>query len=148
MFSETLHRLVVLCLGNLFFTTQSHAAPESWTLVRSDPSIAYYLDKKTVRMQGAHLSYRILVTFNYEPRLDSAGPFKSAQLLRYANCGTREQDTKSFFQYHTPMGQGEPTWAVTIDDATLKMEPVEPGSVGAHILDMACALKQSNTVPR
>jgi hypothetical protein len=148
MSRAALHRFDLLCLGGLAIATQLHASPEAWTLARSEPGMAYYLDKESVRMQGAHLAYRILVTFTYDPKLDGARPFKSAQLLRIANCSTREQDTKSFLQFHAPMGEGEPAWEATFDDATLRMEPVEPGSVGAQILEMACSLKESSGGPR
>lgn len=119
----------------------SQAAPETWTLVRNEPSIAYFMDRTSVRMQGIYLTYWILVNFVYDPKFYGAEPYRSAQLLRYANCATREQDTKSLFQYHAPMGRGEPVWAQTFDDATMRMGPVEPGSVGAQILDIACSLK-------
>jgi len=39
------------------------------------------------------------------------------------------------------MGQGEPTYALTFDDATIRMEAAEPGSVSAQILAIACSLK-------
>ncbi len=92
-------------------------------------------------MQGTYLAYWILVNFNYDPRFDGAEPYKSAQFLRYANCATREQDTKSFFQYHTPMGLGEATYALTFEDASIRLQAAEPGSVSAQLLDIACALR-------
>ncbi len=132
----------VLCLGSAGVATQVNAAPETWTLVRSEPTIAYYLNKETVQIQGGYLAYWILVNFNYDPQFDGAQPYKSARLLRYADCATREQDTKSIFQYHAPMGRGEPTWVLTFEDATIRMQATEPGSVGAQILDVACSLKK------
>jgi hypothetical protein len=132
----------ILCLSSAGFAKQCNAASEPWTLVRSEPTIAYYLDKETVRKQGEYLTYWIMVNFNYDPKFDGAEPYKSAQLLRYANCATREQDTKSLLQYHAPMGRGEPTWALTFEDDTMRMEPVEPGSVGAQILEIACSVKR------
>ena len=93
-------------------------------------------------MQGTYLTYWILVNFDYDPKFDGAEPYKSARLLRYANCAAREQDTKAYFQYHGPMGQGEPTYALTFDDATMRMEAAEPGSVSEQILAIACSLRQ------
>ena len=46
------------------------------------------------------------------------------------------------------MGEGEPAWAVTLDDATMSMEAVEPGSVGERIMEKACSLKESINPPR
>ena len=142
MLEMGLRLATILCLGNLVFATQANASPDTWTLVRSEPSISYYLNERTVRMQGTYLTYWILVNFDYDPKFDGAEPYKSAQLLRYANCATREQDTKSLFQYHAPMGRGEPTWAVIFEDATMHMESAEPESVSAQILDKACSLKK------
>jgi hypothetical protein len=142
MSRTTLQQVAVTCLGSLLLATQSQAAPASWTLVRSEPSIAYYLNKSTVRMRGTYLTYWILVNFSYDPKFDGAEPYKSALLLRYANCATREQDTKSLLQYHAPMGRGEPIWAQSFDDATMRMESVESGSVSAQLLDIACSLKE------
>ena len=131
----------MLCLGSAGCATQPHFAPEAWTLVHSEPTMAYYLDKGSVRLQGRYLTYWILVNFNYDPKFDGAEPYKSAQLLRYANCATREQDTKTLLQYHAPMGRGEPTWALTFEDDSMRMEPAEPGSVAAQLLEVACSVK-------
>ena len=136
------HRIAVLWLSTLAVAIQAQAAQEPWTLVRSEPSAAYYLDMRNVHQQGTYLVYRVLVDFNYGPRHDEAELYKSLQLIRYANCATREQDTKSLLQYHAPMGRGEPTWILTFEDATLRMESVEPGSVSAQLLDIACSLKE------
>jgi hypothetical protein len=134
-------RVATLCLVGLVLGGLTLAAPESWTLVRRESAMAYHLDRLSVRMQGTYLTYWVLVTFTYDPKFDSALPYKSARLLVYANCATREQDTKSILQYHTPMGKGEPIWAQTFDEATMRMESVEPGTVSAQVLDMACSLK-------
>ncbi len=138
----SLQRTAVLCVNGFLLGVPCQAAPESWTLVRTEPIIAYYFGKATNQMNGRYLTYWILVNFNYDPKFEGAEPYKSATLLRYANCATREQDTKSLFQYRAPMGRGEPIWAQTFDEATMRMEAVEPGSVGAQILDIACSLKE------
>ncbi len=140
---NALRHATLLCWIGAAHAAQPDAVPEPWIRVRSEPSATYYLDRGTVRMQGAYLTYWILVNFEYDPRFDGAEPYKSARLLRYAHCTTREQDTKSFVQHHAPMGQGEPTDSLTFDDATLRMEVAEPGSVGAQILDIACSLAQT-----
>jgi len=142
MSHKTLQRFVALWLCTWAFAIPSQAAPETWTLVRSEPNVAYYLNKQTVRMLGTYLTYSILVDFDYGSRYDGAEPYKSAQLLRYANCATLEQDTKSLYQYRGPMGQGEMVWAATFEDTTLHMESVEPESVSAQILQIACALRK------
>jgi hypothetical protein len=139
---EGLRLTALLCLSSAAVATQAIAAPESWTVVRSEQAVTYYLDKGSVRMQGVFLTYWVLVNFNYDPRFDGAEPYKSARLLRYANCATREQDTKSFLQHHAPMGHGEPTYALTFEDTSIRMEVAEPGSVSAQILDIACSLKK------
>ena len=132
----------VLCLGSAAVASFSYGAPEPWTLVHCEQSVDYYLSKGTVRTQGKFVTYWILVNFNYDPKFDGAEPYKPALILRYANCATREQDTKSYFQYHAPMGQGEPTYALTFDDATIHMEAAQPGSVGAEILAIASSLNK------
>lgn len=80
------------------------------------------------------------MSFRYDPRLDGAKPYKSALLLPHADCATRTQDTKSILQFHAPRARGEPVWVKRFDDATLRMEPVAPGSVSVTMLDRACAL--------
>ena len=146
--SETLHRLLALCLGSIVFCAQSQVVQNSWTLVHRESGISYYLDTGAVGAEGPYRSYWVLVTFQYDPQFEGVRPFKSARLLRYAKCAAREQDTKSIFQYHTSMGEGEPAWAVTLDDVDLTMEPVEPGSVGARIMEMACSPKAPINLPR
>ncbi|MBN8487617.1 MAG: hypothetical protein J0M20_07835 [Burkholderiales bacterium] len=134
------HGGALLCLGLWAGALTAQAAPPSWTLVRREAGMAYHLDTSALRMQGPYLSYWILVRFRYDPRFDGALPYRSARILRYADCASRRQDTKSVLQYHTPMGQGQPIWEQSFDDATLRLEPVEPGSLSARLLDRACAL--------
>lgn len=150
MSNANLHSLAALCLGSSILAVQSQAVLNSWTLVHreSGSGVAYYLDAGTVGMHGPYLTYWILVTFQYDSRFDSVRPFRSARLLRYADCSARGQDTKTIVQYHAPMGEGEPAWAVTLDDATMSMEAVEPGSVGERIMEKACSLKESINPPR
>jgi hypothetical protein len=111
-------------------------------LVRREAGMAYHLDTATLRMQGPHLSYWILVTFRYDPRFDDALPYRSARILRVADCARRRQDTQAVLQYHSLRGQGQPIWAQRFDDATLQLEPVEAGSLSAQLLDKACSLKR------
>lgn len=144
---ERLPRLAMLCLGLWTAAVPAHAAPPAWVLVRREAGMAYHLDTSTLRMRGPVLHYWILVSFRYDPRFDDALPYRSARILRYADCATRRQDTKSVLQYHTRMGQGQPIWAQHIDDATLHLEAVEPGSLSARLLDRACALRPSDAAP-
>jgi hypothetical protein len=141
MTRSRLHGLC-LCLLHGVWAMPAHAGPQTWTLVHQAPGIAYHLDAATPRMQGPYLSYWILVSFRYDPRFDGAQPYRSARILRYADCANRQQDTKSVLQYHSLMGQGQPIWVQTFDDATLRMEAVEPGSLSAHLLDRACSLER------
>ncbi|MBQ0932656.1 surface-adhesin E family protein [Ideonella alba] len=131
---------LLLCLDSLCLGSACQAAPQQWTWVRNDLGMRFYLDRANLQPHGPLLHYWILVSFRYDPRLDGAKPYKSALLLRHADCATRTQDTKSVLQYHAPMARGEPVWVQRFDDATLRMEPVGPGSVSATMLDRACAL--------
>ena len=130
---------VFLGLGTLAIALQAQPLQEHWSLMQSDPIAKYYLDKETSGRRGEYLFYWILVDYNYDPQFDGAKPYRSARMLRYAQCETRKQDTKSFFQYGGPMGQGELVWASTIEEDTLHMEPVEPKSVEAKLFDSACS---------
>ena len=142
MSSASLQRTAVHCFSSFLLATQCQAEPENWTLVRSMPTTAYYLSKATNQIHERYLTYWILVNFNYDPKFEGAEPYMSAKLLRYANCATRQQDTVALFQYRAPMGRGEPIWAQSFDDARMRMEAVEPGSLSAQILDMACSFKE------
>jgi hypothetical protein len=130
---------VFLGFGTLAIALQAQPLLEHWTLMQSDPIANYYLDKGASGRHGGYLTYWVLVAYNYDPQFDGAKPYRSARILRYAQCEARLQDTKSFFQYGGPMGQGEVVWASTIDDDTLRMEPVEPDSVEAKLFDIACS---------
>jgi hypothetical protein len=134
-----LQRAVLLWFSTLAIALQAQPPQEHWTLTQSDPIATYYLDKASSRRQGEFLMYWILVAYNYDAQFDGARPYRSARILRYAQCETRRQDTKSFFQYGGPMGQGELVWASTIEEDTLRMEPVEPESVEAMLFDKACS---------
>ncbi len=142
MLEILLLRTALLCLSTCAIAVQAEAPTERWTLVHSEPGIAYYLDERTVITQGSYLTYWILIDFDYGPKYDGAKPYKSARLLQRAHCAVRAQDTKSFFQYDAPMGQGELRWASTVEDDLLRMEPVEPGGIAAKILDMACSSRK------
>jgi hypothetical protein len=142
MLKILLPRLAVLCLSTWAIAVQAGALPERWTLVRSEPGIAYYLDERTLSTQATYLTYWILLDFDYGPKYDGAKPYKSARILKHADCSARTQDTKSFFQYDAPMGQGELRWASTFEDDVLRMEPVEPGGVAARLLELACASRK------
>jgi hypothetical protein len=128
-----------LWFSTLAIAQQVQPPQEHWTLMQSDPIANYYLDKGTSGRRGEYLVYWTLVAYNYAPQFDGAKPYRSARMLRYAQCETRKQDTKSFFQYGGPMGQGELVWASTIEEDTLRMEPVEPESVEAMLFDSACS---------
>jgi len=140
--SHTRRRVAVVCLGLWVGAVSAQVGPPTWTLVRSESGMRYHLDTSTLRMQGPVLHYWILVSFRYDPRFNDALPYRSARILRYADCTSRTQDTKSVLQYRTPMGLGEPIWAQSFDDATLRLEPVEPGSLSAQLLDKACSLRK------
>jgi hypothetical protein len=141
MLMAALQQAAMLYLSSAASAAQSNPVAHLWTLVRSEQSVAYYLDTGSVRTQGTYIAYWIMVNFSYDPRFDGAEPYKSAKLLRYASCSTREQDTKSLLQYHAPMGQGEPTYALTFEDSTIRMETPEPGSASEQILKFACSLR-------
>jgi hypothetical protein len=142
MLEVLLLRPALLCLSTWAIAAHAEVPTERWTLVHSEPGIAYYLDEGTVSTQGVYLMYWVLVDFDYGPRYDGAKPYKSARLLKRAHCAVRAQDTKSFFQYDAPMGQGELRWASTVEDDVLRMEPVDPGGVAAKILDLTCASRR------
>jgi hypothetical protein len=128
-----------LGFGTLAIAQLAQPPQEHWTLMQSNPIADYYLDKGTSDKRGGYLMYWVLVAYNYDPKFDGARPYRSARILRYAQCEAHIQDTKSFFQYGGPMGQGELVWASTIEEDTLHMEPVEPESVEAKLFDSACS---------
>lgn len=134
-------RIALFWLSSLAATVQAQAQPEHWTLVHSEPGTNHYIDRQSVSTQGAYLTYWVLVNFDYGSHYAQAKPYRSARLLHYAHCATRAQDTKSFFQYYAPMGIGERGYEVTFEDHALRMEPVQPGSLAARLLDIACANK-------
>jgi hypothetical protein len=136
---KILKRAAFLCIGTLGIALKAQSPEEHWTLMQSDPIANYYLDKGTSGRQGEYLLYWVLVAYKYDPQFDAAKPYRSARILRYAQCKNRKQDTKSFFQYGGPMGQGELVWASTIQEDTLRMEPVEPESTEAKLFDSACS---------
>ena len=81
MLELLLLRPALLCLSTCANAVQAEAPTERWTLVHSEPGIAYYLDERTVSTQGSSLTYWILIDFDYGPKYDGAKPYKSARLL-------------------------------------------------------------------
>ena len=118
---------------------QAQTPVEDWVPVHREPGRSIHLGAHPARTPGGLLRYRVLVNFDYGARFDGARPYKSALLVRLAQCDTRAQDTQAVLQYDAPWGQGELVWEMSFDDATLRLEPVEPGSLSALLLDVACA---------
>jgi hypothetical protein len=134
-------------LSLLALNLHAQVPPAEWELVEHAANLAYHVDKREVRFQGMQIDYWVTVEFDYGPELDAAKPYRSARMLRHADCSVGTQDTKSFLQYDAPMGQGELVWASVFEDNALRMEPVDPGSLSERLMQFACTAIRSSGHP-
>lgn len=119
------------------------ATGATWVLVHRKPGIAsYYLDRDSVRAHGSRRTYRVLADFDDDGRYEAARPYRSAVFVREADCARRQQDTRSFSQYHDRMAQGDATYLLSFDDDPLHWERPPSRSAAGRVLERACRVRR------
>jgi hypothetical protein len=131
--------LAAVCMSPLVCSAGAQATAARWTLADPLVRVIYRLDAQENRKLGRYLEYWVTVDFDYAPQFDTARPYRSARILRRADCVAGTQDTVSILQFDAAMGQGNLLWASMVDDETLRMEPAAPESVAAMLLSWACS---------
>ncbi len=137
---KNLVRMAAVCLSLLLGSASAQTIPGPWTLVDPLFGVTYRLDARESRKQGRYLEYWLTVDFDYAPQFDTGQPYRSARILRRADCAARTQDTVSVLQFDAALGQGNLVWAATVQDDALRFEPVEPGSSAGTLLARACSV--------
>jgi hypothetical protein len=127
------------CLISLTWSAAAQTMPGYLTLADPLVGVTYRLDAHKNRKLGRYLEYWVTVDFDYAPQFDAGRPYRSARVLRRADCVAGTQDTVSIQQFDAAMGLGQLVWASTVDAGTLKLEPTELGSVAGALMAWACS---------
>jgi hypothetical protein len=136
---KNLYYPATLCLSLLAGSAGAQTIAGRWTIADPLVAVTYRLDANEGRKLGRYLEYWLTVDFDYAPQFDTGRPYRSARILRRADCAAATQDTMSILQFDAPAGQGNLVWAATVQDDALRLEPVEPGSSAGKLLAWACS---------
>jgi hypothetical protein len=131
--------LAAVCLSLMVGSVDAQTTSARWAVADPSVGVTYRMDAQENRKLGRYLEYWDTVDFDYAPQFDFGRPYRSARILRRADCVAGTQDTVSILQFDAPMGQGNLLWASMVDDETLRLEPAAPESVAAMLLSWACS---------
>lgn len=127
----------ICAIAALFAAAAVHAAADWVTIKANDQNVTFYVDRASVRTEGALVTFWESMVFAKPTRKDdvSGKLIKEKRVYRVMHCINRTQG----FRYGATYGEnGKLIEALTVDEAHVEMAPVAAGSVADGELSLVC----------
>ena len=124
-------------LAALSAATVAHAAADWVTIKANDANVTFYVDKASVRAEGALVTFWESMVFAKPTRKDdvSGKLIKEKRVYRVMHCINR---TQGFRYGATYSDNGKLIEALTVDEGHVDMAPVAAGSVADGEMNLVC----------
>jgi hypothetical protein len=130
-------RLLLVCL--IMTCSASYA---EWEIYGDSEEFKSYLDKDTIRKNGAIVKIWELQNFvTIQRNTDDGQKYKSQKIYVANDCKSEMRSITSLISYEGEFGAGVVTYSVSVPEKDWNWRAIVPGSIGQSLWQIACGKK-------